>query len=296
MSAERELSVETDDISLPATLSLPADDPCGVIVALHGAMYPSRDFFLYRHLAETLPDHGWAVLRFERRPSAEMVPLAVQVRDVHAVVRAMRRQPGLERMPVGLWGLSQGAWTAVLAAAGGPSISQLILVGFSAVTPSRQMAFATGNYLRSAGFGDREVEELQALRNVWEQFYRGELDRDRAQAHIDQYADLPWFDLAYVPSRLPSPEDIDDAGFFEFDPAESLAQVRCPMLVFYGDDDRDVPADESAAVIRRAVPSQATIHRYAGVGHYLTRGDVEETGGLDPRYERDLISWLESGA
>ena len=86
------------------------------VVVLHGANAGDRSYFLYEHLAELLEREHIAVLRYDRRPSSDGhdVPLAIQAADAHAAVRVLSEM--VDGLPVGLWGFSQGAWAAALAA------------------------------------------------------------------------------------------------------------------------------------------------------------------------------------
>jgi pimeloyl-ACP methyl ester carboxylesterase len=176
-------------------------------------------------------------------------------------------------------------------------IAFLILVGFSAVSPSRQMRYSTENLLRSAGFGKEAVDKLAELRNVWEAYRRGDIPRNLAQGRIDEFASLPWFELAYVPTQVPERSNLGDPDFFDFDPAGPLARVRCPLLVLYGAGDIEVPVEESRAIITSVTDThgspEATMHCYPGVGHFLTRDDQEKITALAPHYESDLIRWFQ---
>src|SRR5215469_10411458 len=91
-----QLSVTSDDGTvLPAVLSLPFSAPLiGGIVPLHPADDSSREQFLFRHLADLLPRHGIAVLRFDRRAAADGrdVPLALQAQDALAALGTLRHQ------------------------------------------------------------------------------------------------------------------------------------------------------------------------------------------------------------
>jgi hypothetical protein len=82
---EIELTVAREGAPLPARLSIPMLGPVrGGVVPLHPADDPSRDQFLFLHLADVLPRQGVAVLRYDRRPMPDGhdVPLEVQARDV----------------------------------------------------------------------------------------------------------------------------------------------------------------------------------------------------------------------
>src|SRR5215467_4238049 len=118
---DAQLSVTSNDgVDLPAILSRPLSAPLiGGVVPLHPADDPSREQFLFRHLADLLPRHGIAVLRCDRRTTADggEVPLALQAQDALAALQTVRDQIGraddlARSVPVGLWGFSQGAWAA----------------------------------------------------------------------------------------------------------------------------------------------------------------------------------------
>src|SRR5262245_57950572 len=106
---ETTIVVRSDGADLPATLTLPAGTVRGGLVPLHPSDGPSREHFLFRHLAQILPPLGIAVLRFDRRPSDRDVPLTTQARDALNAVALLRGQSALAGKPIGLWGFSQGA-------------------------------------------------------------------------------------------------------------------------------------------------------------------------------------------
>lgn len=291
-----ETTVEADGLSLPATLTLPVDGAGGGLVPLHGADFPGRDFFIYQHLADVLLDAGWATLRFDRRPSDKMVPLRQQVADALEVLDLLRSRPELNGAPVGFWGLSQGAWTAILAAAQSSTVDFLVLVGFSGVSPGHQMRYATANFLRQEGYdSDQDLEELAELRTTYERYLRGDQDRASAQQRIDELRNRPWFKLAYVDATLPDQSAIDDPHFFDFEPEGRVADVQCPVLAFYGDQDDTVPVADSVAVLQcaaRKAGNEVSVQVLEGVGHALTVGDRNETAALHPDYQPQLIRWL----
>lgn len=229
---------------MPAQLTLPVADCRGAVVLLHPATEPGRDQFLFRHLARALPDRGVAVLRYDRREARgdQDVPYLVQVHDLSRALRVLRSEVG--PLPTGLWGFSQGAWVAMLSAAADPSLAFLALVGCSAVSPARQMRYGTAQQLRRAGFGVEPLAELDRLRTVWEEYQRGHLSREAAQSVVDRLAGRSWFHLSWVPSTLPSNTSWDD---MDFDPAEAISQIRCPVLAFYGEDEW-VPVAESIGI------------------------------------------------
>ena len=284
-----DLGIDLDDATVAATV-VEAEPMLGMVVVLHGAGEPERSFFLYEHLAEVLPTVGWGVVRFDRRPGAEGA-LERQAADAATVAAAIRSHMGNERLPVALWGFSQGAWAALLAKPLIQDVRFLVLVGFCAVTPGEQMRFATAHYLRSAGYDAAAIRQLFVLRDAWERFYRGGLPAFEAQRVVDIYREEAWFDLAYVPGDLPASTEIEDPAFFDFDPIPLLRQADVPVLIFYGDEDSEVPVDISVAAVSHGSTGQTTIRRLPHAGHDLTREAPASGDRLDPRYQSELIKW-----
>jgi pimeloyl-ACP methyl ester carboxylesterase len=302
--SEVRLSVTSDDgIVLPAILSLPVSAPLiGGLVPLHPADDASREQFLFCHLADLLPRHGIAVLRFDRRPTADGrdVPLALQAQDALAALQTLRHQArsatGIEEtMPVGLWGFSQGAWAAPLAASLSADVAFLALVASTGVSPARQMRYGTAEQLRRAGHDQEALEELALLRSAYEDYLRGQADRAYTQTIVERLAGRPWFPLAYVPANLPPPGSWQD---MDFDPSAIFSRVHCPALLFYGEDDEWTPVEESEDAWRRATSAagnkEVTLVRLPGTSHHPTLRGGREVSSISPLYTGTLLTWLEN--
>jgi hypothetical protein len=251
---------------------MPAGPAQGGVVVLHGASAGTRAHPLYAHLADLLPPRGVAVLRYDRRGSD--VPLGVQVGDATAALRVLRR---FVAGPAGFWGWSQGGWVAALAA---DHADFLVVLAVPGVSPTAQMHFGTAEQLRRNGYSD--IDELLALRTAYEDFQRGVRDRDDVQAVIDDAASRPWFPLAYVNRHLAEPTWPD----MDFDPEPAFANVRCPVLAFYGDQDDWTPVEPSVRAWRRT--AHVRIERLPGCGHEPTLAD----GSVSPRYTEALLDFL----
>ncbi len=290
------LTITSGDATLPATLTLPDAAPLrGGVVTLHSADGPSRDYFLFRHLAALLPQYGVTVLRYDRRssPDGRDIPFETQAEDALAAVRLLRGYLGMAEAPIGLWGVSQGAWAAPFAASRSADIAFLILIASIGVSPAQQMRFGTAEQLRRAGYGPEALEELTRLRIAYEGYLRGELDRGAVQALVDSAAERPWFPLVYVPRTLPPVGSWRD---MDFDPGAIFAQVRCPTLLFYGETDEWAPIEESMEAWRQAATlagnADVTIIRLPGTNHLPTLHGGREIDTIDPVYSERLVEWL----
>jgi pimeloyl-ACP methyl ester carboxylesterase len=107
---------------------------------------------------------------------------------------------------------------------------------------------------------------------------------------IDRYADRPWFRLSYVPRTLDPSEDWPD---MDFDPAPIIAEVRCPVLLVYGESDEWTPIEPSVAAWERARDAEVTVIRLAGADHAPTLGGVHERDAISSEYTEVLTEWLD---
>lgn len=278
---------------LPATLTVPESGVRGGLVPLHPASDGSRQQFLFEHLVDTLGPRGIAVLRFDRRRAqdGEDVPFGVQADDALQALRLLRAQIGA---PVGLWAWSQGAWAAALAAAQSSEVAFLVLLAACGVSPAEQMRYGTAEQLRRNGYGDEDsLRELAELRTALEDALRDRSRLAASQAVIDRYAGRPWFELSYVPRMLDPSADWPD---MDFDPAPILAEVRCPVLLFYGESDEWTPIEPSIAAWQHAAAEAGNtalaLVRLAGTDHAPTLGGVHERDAISENYTEALTEWL----
>jgi uncharacterized protein len=194
-------------------------------------------------------------------------------------------------VPLGLWAWSQGAWAGALAASRSSGIAFLVLLAACGVSPAVQMRYGTAEQLRRHGFGeDPALSELAELRAAFEEALRDHSRVGAAQALVDRNADRPWFELAYVPRTLDPNDEWPD---MDFDPAPTLAEVRCPVLLFYGEEDEWTPIEPSIAVWQDAGNADLTVVRLPGTDHAPTLGGRHDRDAISPEYTRVLTEWLE---
>ncbi len=253
---------------------------------------------MFEHLAATLTPMGVAVLSFDRRPSTDGsdTPFTVQTDDALSAVTSLQR---LLDAPVGLFGFSQGAWAASLAAARDQTVPFLAVVGCSGVTPAEQMRFYTDELLRRAGYGGVDREHLRRLRLGVEDLLRGHGDHPAAAALLGSALDKPWFDLAFLDRELPAPGDTWHD--MDYDPEPALAEIICPALVVYGEDEECVPRVASEQAWLKAAQSSGNttvrIVRLPECGHFPAPGADAACPDLpvsafSPAYTAALQGWF----
>jgi uncharacterized protein len=211
-----------DGITLRGWL-MPAPRPRGTLILLHGwsgSMDADLDY------VPALHEHGYTVLTFDfrahGRSGGDVVSLGFyERRDVEAAVDFLRRR-GLER--VGLFGLSMGASTAIVAAPAIPSVRAVVADGAFA----RPMQAVAGS-LAARGV-PTPLAALVAQLAIW---FAGA----RLGCHLDDAAPLHWV---------------------------ALLAPRGLFLISGEDDPHVPPADVRALYARAGMPKELWIQAGAG--------------------------------
>jgi acetyl esterase/lipase len=202
---EEEKTFENGPTKLSGTLYLAAGrKPMSAIVITHAAAFPLRDLPLYRHLKEMLPALGVAVFIYDRRGSGrsggdlQASDYALLADDAVAAVRMLKADTRIDPQRVGIWGLSQGGWLALLAASRSSEPAFIIAVSAPLVSPDVQMMFRSTNVLRVNDYSQHDIEQMIATRKAVDDYMRGSGDRATAQRLVDAAKTKPWFKLLYM--------------------------------------------------------------------------------------------------
>jgi pimeloyl-ACP methyl ester carboxylesterase len=229
-------------------------------------------------------------------PGDDDTPLDVQAADAEVAVDFLQSKID---GPVGLFGFSQGAWSASLAASRDQNVAFLAVVGCSGVSPAEQMWFYSDELMRRAGYGPQDRASQLKLRRSMDDLYRGAGDRDQAQRLLEELVGEPWFDTAFPVTELPGPNerwsDID------YDPEPAFARVTVPTLLMYGSDEECVPPAPSKDAWRRAASvsgnERVTTIDIPGCGHFPAPGEsaadlAVPVSAFSAAYGSALTDWL----
>lgn len=120
-ASERALRIAVDGVQVDGDLVVPGS-PLGVVLFAHGSG-SSRHSERNRHVARALQQRGVATLLMDLLTPAEdtdrdaRFDIPLLARRLQAALLRIRGEPGLERLPIGLFGASTGAAAAILVAA-----------------------------------------------------------------------------------------------------------------------------------------------------------------------------------
>lgn len=296
--------VPNGDVRLAATLDLPkGPGPHPIVLVLHVSGVGQRDFPSYRHLAKTLPAKGIGVVRYDRRGSGgstgnfDTASFPDLASDARAILDWTRRLGLVDNRRIILWAMSQGGWIAPLLAAEDTTIAGVVIVSGAATTPAEQMIFGAQFALRQAGYPDEVIERATLLRQEYDVYCAGKMDRSEIAELLSVARSEPWFPLAFLPEE--PPDDITQSKWYyqyDFDPAEAISNVRAPVLLLFAERDPWIPIEQSISIWKKRRPTNLTTLIVPGTNHFMAKttdpaheADAEPISG---EYTKILVKWL----
>lgn len=278
------------------------------IVFLHGSGPETRwgtSFFFADRFARS----GVAALVFDKRGSGEStgdwktIAYEELAGDYLAAVRFLQAQSGVNPKQVGIIGHSQGATISPLIAARPGAVAFVIAAAAIGTGPIyTQDLYRTHNDLEDGGFTEPGLSQAMALYTQWINVARtgegwDELDRAMAEARNEK-----WF------SALGLPQNKDNWLYKwyppvgNFNPLPLWEQVKVPVLLIYGERDRNTPVPPSLAgigqALRKAGNTDYTPIIIPGAAHNLTiqwhTGEPYFWWYSAPGYSDLLTAWVRS--
>jgi uncharacterized protein len=279
-----DLTIPAGDRQLAASLYLPLSGlPVPAVVFVHGAGPAVRDDD-YQELARHFARKGVAAVIYDKRgcgastgdwTRAGLLDLA---EDALSCVRLLRGRPEVNSALVGLWGLSQGASIAPIAASRSTDVGFVIAVG-GCLDFENQMRYFRANVFRQHGLPPAALD-------------------------IANKTFLIQVDLSnrVRSGNLPAPSWLRDTCRFEFDLDQEAIwrQVHVPILAMYGQRDKQVPVAENSAKLTAAAEQSGnrnfTLVIYPGASHAIGKTRTGEPGeewtGYVPGYLDDMTDWI----
>jgi len=291
---------QADGVRLAGTLTLPegpGPHPAALLVTGSGAQ--DRDETLMGHkpflvLADHLTRQGIAVLRVDDRgvggSTGELTQATSEAlaRDVAAGVSFLRGHERIDPARVGLLGHSEGAVIGPRVAADDPKLAFVVMMAGTGVPGLEVVREQSVALLRAK---EASPQTIELLRNQQTKILKVVLDQpDPAAARREleaiglsgAQADsmlTPWF-----------------RSFIAYDPAPTLAKLRCPVLVLNGELDLQVLPDQNLPAIEKALAKnrrRVTVHRLLGLNHlfqHAKSGSLEEYATIEETIAPEVLA------
>ncbi|QDZ16118.1 alpha/beta hydrolase family protein [Humibacter ginsenosidimutans] len=207
-----------------------------------------------------LADAGAVVLRHDK-PGCGGAPghwleqsLEDRARETLAAVRVLREHPRGHGRPIGLYGISQGGWVALLAAALEPeSVDFVVCDSGPGVTPARQERERLEIALRAERLDAPTI--ARAMKWVDERLARLRRGDSEASVLAEQarHAGEPWYDIVRFP--YDTAESLRFVrSIMDFDPTNVMPSIHCPVLALFGAADALIPVSESVTAFAEHLP------------------------------------------
>ncbi|MEU8148716.1 alpha/beta fold hydrolase [Nonomuraea sp. NPDC048901] len=289
---EHEVTVGSDALAVPGTLSLPRGrGPWPGVVLLSGGGPFDRDETSgpnkpLKDLAWGLASRGVAVLRFDKvtythagqsdfTMTDEYVPHAV------AAIHLLQRHSNVDAARVYVAGHSMGGKVAPRVAAAEPSVAGLVLLAGDA-QPMHQAAVRVVSYLASLDPGAQAAAEMIT----------------RQAAMVDSPDLSPDTPAAELPFGFSGAYWLDLRGY---DPVATAAALNKPMLILQGGRDYQVTVADDLARWQAGLAHRAdvTIHVHDADNHLFFSGsgpstpaEYESPQHVDAAVVADIADWL----
>jgi dienelactone hydrolase len=301
-SAE-EVTVKSKDITLAGTLLLPRKgrSPFPAVITITGSGQQTRDepipipglekYRPFRQIAESLASQGIAVLRVDDRgigkSSGRETLLKVTTfdfaDDTRAEVAYLRNRPDIDPKRIALVGHSEGGIIAPIVASSDPAIAAVVLMAGSAKRGDAVIIDQSADLL------DRDPTLTK---------------EEKAKRLSEQQAMLRTIAEGGDISKLP--DTVKNAwykNFLTYDPLPTIRKVRQPVLILQGALDRQVTADQAAALEKAALEAgnkDVSIHVFPNLNHLFLpakTGSFNEysslsTTSIDDDVLKVLSTWL----
>jgi alpha-beta hydrolase superfamily lysophospholipase len=197
--------------------------------------------------------------------------------DADAIYDAFRGDPHVDSGKIGVWGFSNGGWTAPIVAVDRP-LAFMILQSAPASSVAQNVIFEAKETMRGAKHNRADVDAAADTWQIVLDAIQGRTPIADAKSAYAKAAKASWFEdslLPFVPEKaaFSEPQLSGWRRFLSYNPADTLGQVRTPTLALYGGRDtkvdvrHDVPMIEAA--FRRAGMRDLTVRWFADAGHTM---------------------------
>jgi pimeloyl-ACP methyl ester carboxylesterase len=326
-----EVTFTNGAVTLAGTLTIPrGTGPFRALVMVTGSGAQNRDeelfgFKIFATIADHLTRHGVAVLRYDDRGvagstgNAAASTTADLAGDALAGVALLADRSDIDRTRVGIWGHSEGASVAALAAGRSPAVGFIVMMAPPAIRGDLLLARQQADGARGLGASPEDIATVEAAFKKAIDAIRSDADTSALEAAVRNLIAAQYdarssdgraalgdrgafvdkvYPVAMAQLQSPALRDLIDSN-----PEPALTKVRCPVLALFGGKDVQVPPDVNRPALDAAFAKggqvQPTVLLYPDANHlFMTAitGQPSEYASLPkafvPGFLDDATRWL----
>jgi pimeloyl-ACP methyl ester carboxylesterase len=314
-------------ISLAGTLTLPSKDgqhPVVVLITGSGAQDRNEEIAGHKPflvIADYLTRQGIGVLRYDDRgfgkstgnfASATSKDFAT---DVTSAVEYLKTRDDISKKNIGLIGHSEGGMIAPMVASDHPDdIAFIALLAGTGTTGAEIILAQQAIIARQMGVDEESIAESQSTnKTLFDIVIANEnLSEEALISLLTEQLSTKISDNQY-PSGVDKNDFIRDQVtpiaspwyryFLKYNPADALANTKCPVFALNGEKDVQVPAKQNLTAIEKALNnggnSNVTTKAYPTLNHLFQESNtgalseyskIEQT--IAPIVLSDLANWI----
>ena len=306
------------------TLTMPKEQPKGLIIFISGSGWQDRDETIYAHrpfavIADTLTKAGYATYRYDDFPTAiYRKSTTFDFADgVQLILDSLLQRTDLQNVKVGLLGHSEGSLVASMVAADDKRVKFTIHLGGVAQPFEEILLYQNEAILRVSGeMTEKEIENsvninrriydivlkskskeeaIKRIGKLWDELSSQLTDEEKTKYgltpenkfQIMQLFSSPWF---YT--------------IFSINPIKYIKKIKTPVLAISGENDLQIDAvvtlNNFTKYLKKNIFHQESL--ILGANHLLqpcTTGSPDEYGHIETTIAPEVLSiivhWLETG-
>lgn len=301
---ERRLVV-TAQGRLGASLYYRGDDRRPTIILIHGADAETRAMgFMIPYFV----CNGTNVIGYDQRGVGDstgnwfLTGPSQKAEDVATLYDAFVGDRRVASRRIGVWGFSNGGWTAPLVTLRRP-VAFMILKSAPTESILSNIDYEATMELREHHASDADIARALEMWHTVEGAIYGRVSWDDARHVLRSDETQPWFQYSLMPKLGVPPPPATVSGLrnaFGYDPRPTLTRVTAPTLALYGAKDRKLDSADSYAHMRefleRAGNRDVTVVMFPRAGHTLEVSangyDADVPERFAPGYPEIVLTWL----
>lgn len=269
---------QIDGTQLSGTLTLPdRTEKIPAVILIHGSGPHNRnlefysDKHLFKDLSEYLTNNGIAVLRYDKRgvgkSTGQFIPFDMEnfSNDGIAGIEYLKTINKIDKSKIGAIGISQGGLVVPMMIKKCRDIKFAVLLGSPGIWGKDLIYSSQLAITKAAGFKEKEVNEMTVIfDSLWPLLIRDKLQYNE-ENHGKELLKKLW---NYIDA-----ESMNDFGYLDsnvdfwfnqyrekmirkysnYNPAEAILSISCPILAMTGDKDVQAPSKENLTAIENAL-------------------------------------------
>jgi hypothetical protein len=308
-----EVEFHNGDVTLKGTLILPSTPGRHpAVVFMHGSgANPRSSFFGLGYL---LASKGIAALKYDKRGAGSSTGETMGASyedfadDAVAGARLLQQRNDIDPNHIGFWGLSEGAWTAPLAAVKFGNAAFVAGLSGIEISPEQEEIRKVKYQLKNDGrFSDADITDALAFLTARNRYLRSREGWDDYAALLKTASTKPWWHYGTTDLYGFGPKDSMHwdhiASYYFYDPLATLRKLHTPFLNVLPQTDNELGGldeifDRERAALKEAGNKDFVIRVLPHATHNLFETDNDRVEDLTavqrfvPEVFTEIVPWM----